>query len=449
MNKVAALVLAGGNVAGYGVMTQNRAKAALTFAGHYRVCDFVLTNLAVSGAARVGLLIQYLPGSLMTHVGTGEWWELTGGERYFKIMPPFMGYGRTNWFRGTGDSVFRNLDFVEDSDAEHVLVLSCEHVYHMDFRPFLQYHIDTGSAMTLVVTQLPSGRLTRRFGYPEVDRKSGRIVKMIEKPEKPLGSTVFTGIVLFRRDVLVRKLLENAEIPGADNLTYHVIVPLIDQADCYAYEHKGYWEYLENLGNYYDVHMDLARGDSPIRLDEWDVLTNLAYRRLGSLQPTVYEPSAQVQDSLISPGARIAGKVTRSVISPGVVVQEGAVVEDSILWHDCLVGAGARLNRVISDRDCVFGPECVLGKEDEAPRGLNPELPENHRQLVVVGKASRIAPGLTLGPATQLYPATDTEAMELSGIVPAGQNLKGRGPRWPASESVKPMVRMKASKDGE
>lgn len=433
MNKVLAVVLAGGNVAGYGVMARNRAKAALTFAGHYRICDFVLSNLSNSGVSRVGLLIQYLPGSLMAHVGNGHWWELSGGERVFKIMPPFMGFGKTNWFRGTGDSIFRNLDFIEESDAEHVLVLSCEHVYSMNFALLYQYHLDTDSAMTVVTTRLPSHRLSRRFGYPEVDPKSGRLLKMTEKPERPLGDQVFTGIALFRRDVLVNRLIENAQNPGMDNLTYHVIVPLSEQRPCYAYELKDYWDYLEHIGVYHEVHMQMAAGKSPIQPGEWDVMTNLSYRSLGSLPPTIYTPTAEVSDSMISPGAVIGGKVSRSVISPGVTIQEGAVVEDSVLLHDCLVGPGSRLRRVIADRDVVFGPDCALGEGPEAPKGINPELPENHNQLVLVGKAARVAPGLVMEPASQVYPGTDTESLDLRRVA-SGENVRGTGARWPETD---------------
>lgn len=444
MNKVIALVLAGGNVAGYGVLTRNRAKAALTFGGHYRVCDFVLSNLSNSRVGRVGLIIQYLPGSLMSHVGNGRWWEFSGGGRVIKIMPPFMGFGKTNWFRGTGDCVFRNLDFVEDSDAEHVLILSCEHIYSMDLRPFFQYHLDTGSAMTLVGARLPEERLSRRFGYPEMDPQSGRLLKLTEKPDRPVGNLVFTGIALFRRDILVRKLIENAQTPGMDNLTYHVIVPMAKEQECYVYEHKGFWDYLEHVGRYHEIHMEMAAGRSPVRPGEWDVMTNLDYRRLGSLPPTTYTPTAEVAESLISPGAAIAGKVVRSVISPGVTIQEGAVVEDSILLHDCLVGPGARLKRVIADRDAVFGPECVVGEGPEALAGMNPELPEGSQQLVVVGKRARIAPRLRVGPATQIYPSADTEAMGLTEVC-SGDNVRGGGSEcWLDSDGVPPLRAVEA-----
>lgn len=433
MRNVLALVLAGGNVSGFGVLTRNRAKAALGFGGHYRVCDFALSNLSNSSIQEVGLLIQYLPGSLMGHVGSGRWWDLEGGERIFKLMPPFMGFGETNWFKGTADSIYRNLDFIEGSNADHVLILSCEHVYSMNFGPLVASHIERQAAASLVVKRLEPHRCSKRFGYPTLDESSGRILEMTEKPDQPPGNTAFTGIMLFRRDILVQRLIENARNPKTNNLTVDIVCPLVKEESCYAFEHKGYWEYLEHLGSYYDVHMAMARGESPVRPGEWDVHTNLNYRALGSLPPAKFGPKAEIADSLVSPGAEIHGKVLRSVISPGVVVEEGAIIEDSIIMHHCLVGEKASLRRVVSDKDVVFGPGCVIGDGSEAAPGINPELPPDHRQLIVIGKGCRMAAGLRVAPACQLYPGTDTEALQIHEVA-AGSNLCDDPARWPATD---------------
>jgi len=438
ISKVLALVLAGGNTAGFGVLTRNRAKAALGFAGHYRVCDFVLSNLCNSGVLRAGLLIQYLPSSLVEHVGSGRWWDFEGGERVLKLMPPFIGFKHTEWFKGTADSVYRNLDFLTESSGEHAMILSCEHVYRMDYREVLATHIKSGAAMTLVMTRLPRERLTSRYGYLEFEPDTGRLTSFTEKPATPPNDHVFTGIALFRRNVLVSKLLDYGRNPGNHNLTRDVIAPLIQEEPCYVHELDGYWNYLEDLGEYYDVHMEMALGKSPVDPGAWNLMTSMDDRDLGSMPPAYYSPSAEVVDSLVSPGARIYGRVARSVISPGVVIEEDAVVEDSILMHSCLVGRKARLRRVISDKDSIFGPECQVGAGPEQPEGINPELPRRHRQLVVVGKTSRIAPGLEVPPATQLYPGTDTETLGLAQVLP-GSNLCGDEPRSPSTDLGAPI----------
>ncbi len=412
----------------------NRAKAALQFAGHYRVCDFVLSNLMNSGIIQAGILIQYLPASLLSHIGSGKWWDFDGGNRILKMMPPFMGVHQTEWFKGTADGIARNLDFILDSPAEHILILSCEHLYKMDYREVLAYHLEKNAAMTLVVNRQPQALCSTRLGYCTVNPANGRLTQLIEKPQTPPHDVISTGITFFRRDVLLSALRQYEKNPVTHNFTRDVMIPLIEKEVCYGFEFKGYWNYLEDIGQYYDVHMDMTRGASPVDPGAWDVMTNLDARLLGSAPPTYYAPTARVADSLISPGGRIAGAVSRSIISPGVCIEEGAVVEDSILMSHCTVGAGARLKRVIADKDVIFAPECQVGWEGEALPGVNPELPRDHRQIVVIGKAARIAPGMRIAPAAQVYPGTDTEAMGIRSIA-SGQNINSEDSRWSATDS--------------
>jgi glucose-1-phosphate adenylyltransferase len=438
ISKVLALVLAGGNTAGFGVLTRNRAKAALGFAGHYRVCDFVLSNLCNSGVLRAGLLIQYLPSSLVEHVGSGRWWDFEGARARSEIMPPFIGFKHTEWFKGTADSVYRNLDFLTESSGEHAMILSCEHVYRMDYREVLATHIKSGAAMTLVMTRLPRERLTSRYGYLEFEPDTGRLTSFTEKPATPPNDHVFTGIALFRRNVLVSKLLDYGRNPGNHNLTRDVIAPLIQEEPCYVHELDGYWNYLEDLGEYYDVHMEMALGKSPVDPGAWNLMTSMDDRDLGSMPPAYYSPSAEVVDSLVSPGARIYGRVARSVISPGVVIEEDAVVRgfhpDAFMPGRAQSPSAARDQRQGFD----FRPGMPSGAGPEQPEGINPELPRRHRQLVVVGKTSRIAPGLEVPPATQLYPGTDTETLGLAQVLP-GSNLCGDEPRSPSTDLGAPI----------
>src|SRR5262245_44601373 len=174
MRDVMALVLAGGKMGDYGVLTQNRAKGALTFAGTYRIIDFALSNLVNAQISQIGIIIQYLPASLIEHVGVGQPWDLNGYGRMLKIMPPFVGMEKTIWYKGTADAIFQNLNFVRDAKPEHVVMLSGEHIYHLDYQAVLQSHRDRNADITIVTKELPAERLNRRFGYVVSD-DSGRI----------------------------------------------------------------------------------------------------------------------------------------------------------------------------------------------------------------------------------------------------------------------------------
>lgn len=407
MRKAIALVLAGGRIHGYGPLTLNRAKAALPFAGFYRIVDFALSSLSHSGIERVGLVCQYLPASLIEHVAGGEPWGLRGFGRELRLMPPFVGLGKIEWFRGTADAIYQNLNFVNDWDPSYVIVCSAEHVFAMDFRDLLEFHEESKADLTIVETQLPPERLSKRFGYVISD--GDRVTQFIEKPAQAPSDRISTGMYVFGKNVLIDQLERIGQGDECFNLAANVIPPMIEEFRVVRYPFTGYWHYMETIEDYWHANMSLLESPPPIDVLGWEVVTNLDDRDLARRPSAYIGPAADVRDSLISPGCRIEGTVHHSVLSPGVTVARDAVVTDSILMHDVQVESGARVHQVISDKDSLFGEDAEAGVE----RALDSDSP---LRLTLVGKGysfcGNAIPKWHPGPSFGPLPAGDSEAAE-------------------------------------
>jgi len=400
MRDVMALVLAGGRMSDYGVLTQNRAKGALTFAGSYRVIDFALSNLVNADINQIGIIIQYLPASLIEHVGVGQPWDLNGYGRMLKIMPPFVGMEKTIWYKGTADAIYQNLNFVDDSKSQDVIILSGEHVYHLDYRAVLESHRTRNADVTIVSKELPEARLNARFGYIVPD-ESGRVRSYHEKPLTPPSGIVSTGIYVFKSDILTKELQFNSR-ESDHNLAKDILERRAGQLNCYEFRTQDHWEYLETVEDYFDAQFRLM-GDGyfePLR--RWNIMTNLDFRGAGFAPPPYIGGQAVVENSMVSPGCRIEGQVINSILSPGVHVHAGAVVRDSILMHDCIVQGGALLVRVISDRDAVFGADCVIG--DNTAETKSSVDPQFRPPLTLIGKGVQIAGGVRIPSGAEIRP---------------------------------------------
>lgn len=402
-----ALVLAGGHVGGYGVLTHNRTKGALPFAGHYRIIDFVMSNLSNSGILNVGVITQYLPASLIEHIGAGDSWDLHGRDRMVKIMPPFVGVKQTTWFRGTSDAILRNLSLVEDLDPENVMIMSGEHIYRMNYEKAIEQHRENNADLTIIGKKLPREELSTRYGFIKTD-ENGKVSSFKEKPKDFLSDFISIGIYIFKKDVLMEEFMKRAENGPTQNFVYDVIEPICKTRNVFAYEYKGYWEYLRTVNDFYEVSMSLLEDDPVIKPDEWEIVTNLEDRSLGSRNPTVLDKDADVSDSLISPGCRIGGAVKGSILSPGVIVEKGATVEDSIIMHDCRIMKGARIRNVIADKNVVFEENCKAGGKVREET-TNPDLPFSSKGLTVIGKGVLVGKNVEIGGSSQVYPDLDLE----------------------------------------
>ena len=417
MSGTVAIILAGGSIEGFGVLTLNRAKAALPFAGHYRIIDFSLSSLINSGIERIGIIMQYMPSSLIEHIGSGRAWDLIGFERAVKIMPPFVGKGHTDWFNGTADAIYKNINFIEDFAPDNVLIVSGDHIYKEDFTGLIKFHTQRDADLTIVSKKLTSGQFSNRFGYLDVDSRL-RVKFFKEKPKRKISDIASVGIYLFKTESLINALIENAAAGTSYNLTSDVIENLVPGEKIFAHSSDGYWEYLEDIGKYYNVSMEIISSESSFKIEDWEVLTNLEDRYLSYRTPTVIKPGAKVNESLLSPGCAIEGSVHRSILSPGVIVEKGAVVEDSIIMHDCIAKSGAFLKNIVADKDVYFDTECRIdGSDKNAPQ--NEELPKSIKGLSLIGKGAVIGKNVQIGANCQVYPKVSLELFKGRKFGPA------------------------------
>ena len=412
MNNAIAMVLAGGRVDAMGVLAARRSMAAVPFGGFYRVIDFVLSNLSESQVEPVGILSQYRPYSLMDHVGIGRPWDYNGRSRELMFLPPFEATGERDWYRGTADAVFQNLHVLERYRRRDVLVLSGDHVYRMDYRPVLDFHHQTGADVTMVFKRMNVGR-PARFGIGVLG-EGGRVLDYVEKPADPPSDLASLTIYVFRADVLAEAVRRNAATGRTFHLYDEVIPDLVRNGGrVFGYVFDGGWEYLRPLSAWHDAHMRLLGDGIGVPLDR--VLTNLEGAGVGEAPPAFVARSADVRNAWIGPGCRVRGCVARSVLFPGVVVEEGAVVEDAVLLNDVVVGRGARVTRAVVDKTCVLGEGAGLHGADA---------------LVSLGKGVRVAPGAVLPAGAEVGPGGvvgDVPAFDGESVAPRAAGPFGGG----------------------
>jgi len=376
---VLTLVLAGGRSDALQALGRIRTASALPYGGKYRVIDFTLSNCVHSGLTRIGILTQYAPLSLHGHIGIGRAWDLDRRDGGIRLLQPYVRQRETNWYRGTADALVQNRNVIEDAQAHHILVLSGDLVYKMDYAELIRFHEERDAALTLVTVEAP-GDEPERYGFVETDG-SGRVTALEEKPELAFGRrTVSAAIYVFR----ARDLLERLRRPGGPDLVHDVIQPMIAQrAPVFAYPHRGYWRDIGTVTSYYESNMDLVRPLPHLNLYDPDWLI---YTPSEDRAPAVVGAEASVTQSLISHGTRVEGEVRRSVLFPGVHVGRGAVVEDSIVMHDTRIAPGARLTQAIVDKSVVIGADARVGATEPG--------------LCVIGKGSVVPARTRIGPRT-------------------------------------------------
>ncbi|MCK4603288.1 MAG: glucose-1-phosphate adenylyltransferase [Deltaproteobacteria bacterium] len=397
MPKILAMVLAGGRVDELGVLTFLRPKSTVPFGGLYRFIDFPLSNLMHSGIERVGILSQYRSSSLIEHIGTGASWDMTGRHRGITLLPPFQGLHASDWYKGTADAVYQNLDFIHAHKPDLVLILSGDHIYHMNYQKLIQFHLDMGADVTASFVQVsPAG--SSRFGLARIsedDPRGGRLLEYLEKPVHPASNWASMTIYLFKTEILEQALEENA---GIDSHEFgRDIFPAImsKQHKVYGYKFHGYWGYSRTLEEYWTANMDLLGERPEIKLSDWQVRTNLDHEAIRDRGPALVGPQGLINNSRIYNGVRIEGQVARSILFPGAYVGTGAVVKDSILFFDTQVGPGARVENTITDLGVSIGRDSVIGKQDEA--------------LTVIGIRTQIPQGIKIGPGCSVHPELKAE----------------------------------------
>jgi glucose-1-phosphate adenylyltransferase len=361
------------------------------FGGKYRIIDFSLSNCVNSGIFDVGILTQYRPLSLRDHIGIGRPWDLDRKRGGVELLQPFQGWAETDWYRGTADAIHQNWSRVEEREAEHILVLSGDHVYRMDYRTMIEEHVVFGADATIAVTEVPREE-ARGFGIVDLDRE-GRVRGFFEKPASPPSGIISMGVYVFRTSALRAALLEDSERDTAHDFGRNILPEMVRGGRVRGFRHEGYWQDIGTLDSYYRANLDLLRPDAPFPLEDlrWPVFTPST-----EFPPARIGARAEVRASIVTHGSIVNGTVERSVLFPGAVIEEGAVVRDSIVMGEAWVGPQAVLDRVILDKRVHVGPRARVGHgSDLTPNRSCPEHLSSG--ITIVGKETRIPEGATIG----------------------------------------------------
>ena len=387
------LLLAGGIGSRLNILVGHRAKPAVPFGGLYRIIDFALSNVMNSDLTRVGVLTQYKPLSLMRHIGTGAAWDFTGRTRGVKILPPRTGEKDSDWYRGTADAIRQNIDFILANPSDQVVILSGDHIYHMDFDAMIQYHRHKDADVTIGMMVVPKSEI-HQFGAGIVDAEN-RIIDWEEKPKIPRTNLASMGIYVFDTKYLLRVLSRDKQ---EIDFGMHIIPRGIEEDRVFAYPFYGYWRDVGTIQSYWQTNMDVIRPGSGITPEKWGIRPNPeADGRPMDRAPARFMSGCTVQASMVSAGSIIEGTVINSVLSPGVEVRKGAVVRDSVIFEDSTIEEGATVDLSICDKRVHIGSGTVVG-QGENLQHANHEYPEHlYTGITLIGKKAQLPSGMTIG----------------------------------------------------
>lgn len=419
---VLTLILAGGAGSRLSILGEKRAKPAVPFAGKYRIIDFPLSNAVNSGLYRLAILTQFRPHSLVQHIGIGEPWDLNRRPpNGCQIWQPYRGRKDQDWYRGTADALYQNRNFIRDDDSDTLLILSGDHIYKQDYRDLLRFHEDKKADLTVAVMNVPVEEVGR-FGIMTVDAGQ-KIVKFAEKPKKSDSTLASMGIYVFNTRFLLDLLEKDGDDPNSSHDFGKNIIPqIVEMGKAYAYPFLGYWVDVGTIQAYWETSMALLEEDSGLNLydPKWVIHTRSEER-----PPVKCTPPGEMIKSMASNGCVIQGKVINSVLSPGVIVEKGAVVRDSVIMNDTIIRAGATINRCVLDKEIEVGAGASLGEgKDDTP---NQDEPANiHTGITIAGKRARIPAGAVIGRNCRIDPSTTPDDYETTRI-PSGGTVRKKG----------------------
>ena len=416
-----AVILAGGEGERLSILSQERAKPAVPFGGKYRIIDFTLSNCVNSDIDDVVVLTQYNPRSLNDHIGLGRPWDLDRNRGGVKLLQPYIARGRVaEWYRGTADAVLRNLNVLEHDPADTVVVLAGDHIYKMDYQPFILAHRRKRADVTIAVRRVPLAEATR-MGILALD-DNDKVIEWQEKPKHPKSDLASMGVYVFSKRALRKWLSEDRNDFGRD-----VIPAMLDGgARVYGYHFDGYWQDVGTIQSYWEANLALLEDHAALDLydRDWTIHTRSEERA-----PAQVGPTAQVHRSLISHGCVINGTVVNSVLSPGVRVDVGAVVRDSIVMFDSVIRSGAVVDRAILDKEVVVGPGAIVGDGPDFDTPNRQEPGRLNTGITVVGKRAIIPRGVRIGRNVKI--AGNVKANDfVSRMVKTGASIEpGHGKR--------------------
>ncbi len=416
------LILAGGVGSRLNILVQKRAKPAVPFGGIYRIIDFSLSNVMNSGLTNVGVLTQYKPLSLMEHLGMGDAWDFTGRSRGVHILPPRTGEKESDWYQGTADAVRRNIDFLEANPAGEVVILSGDHIYRMDIDAMIEYHRSKKADATVAMMVVPKSEI-HQFGAGIVD-KNDRVIDWEEKPTNPRTNLASMGIYVFDYKYLLDTLSrDRSEI----DFGMHILQRAIAEDNVFAYPFYGYWRDVGTIQAYWEANMDVLKKDSGISPQRWQIKTNIeTVGRSADRAPARFGPNCKLDRCMVSAGSNIQGTVINSVLAPGVVVEEGALVKDSILFEDCIVRRRATVDLAILDKRVNVGAGAVVGFGDNYKVANQLKPSHLYTGITLIGKGAMVPDSQKIG-RNCVINSNITEAAYSKTMIADGDSLFTEG----------------------
>ena len=411
-----AMLLAGGQGSRLGVLTETKAKPALSFGGKYKIIDFPMSNCINSGVDTVGVLTQYLPLQLNRHIGIGIPWDLDRRSGGVTILAPHVKGNEGEWYSGTANAIFQNMDYIDNYNPDYVLILGGDHIYKMDYSEMLVAHKKNNADATIAVQEVTLEEATR-MGIMNTN-EDDQIYEFEEKPPNPKSNLASMGIYIFTWSVLRDALVADRQIHEDSDFGKHIIPMLLNnKGRMFAFRFNEYWRDVGTVESYWMANMDLIQTVPDFNLyeDFWKLYTDSEH------QPPIYTgPDSGVKTSILSEGCEIMGKVYNSVIGPGVIVEEGAVVQDSIVMGKCVIGKNAFLDRCIIDESSVIGEGAIIGEGDNIPNVEKPHIYDSG--ITVVGESTFVPPGIKIGKNCVIYGSTVPEDYQ-NGYLQSGSTI--------------------------
>jgi glucose-1-phosphate adenylyltransferase len=412
-----AVILAGGEGERLSILSQERAKPAVPFGGKYRIIDFTLSNCVNSEIHDVVVLTQYSPRSLNDHIGLGRPWDLDRNKGGVRLLQPYISRGRVaEWYQGTADAVLRNMNVIEHDPSDTVVVLAGDHIYKMDYQPFVAAHRRRRADVTIAVRRVPLAEASR-MGILAMD-DNDRVTEWQEKPKLPKSDLASMGVYVFNKKTLRKWLSEDRVDFGR-----HVVPEMLDAgARVYGYRYNGYWQDVGTIQSFWEANMALLEDDPELDLydPDWVIHTRSEERA-----PAKVGPTAQIHRSLVSHGCIIDGTVVNSVLSPGVRVEVGAVVRDSIVMFDSAIRSGAVIDRSILDKEVVVGTGAIVGSGPYDDRPNKQEPSRLNTGITVVGKRAVVPRGARLGRNVKVAAKVRTTDF-LKKVIRSGESVELR-----------------------
>ena len=412
-----AMLLAGGQGSRLGVLTSKVAKPAVAFGGKYRIIDFPLSNCINSGIDTVGVLTQYQPLRLNSHIGIGIPWDLDRNVGGVTVLPPYEKSTSSEWYTGTANAIYQNLEYMEQYNPEYVLILSGDHIYKMDYKIMLDYHKANNADITIAAMPVPIEEASR-FGIVVTD-SDNRITEFEEKPANPKSNLASMGIYIFSWKVLKDALIKLKDQNGCDFGKHVIPYCFENNKRIFAYEYNGYWKDVGTLRSYWEANMELVDIIPVFNLYEefWKI-----YTKTDAIPPQYVSSEGFIEKSIIGDGAEIYGKIFNSVIGSGVVIEEGAEVRDSIIMQDTIIGKNSKVYKSIIAEEVTIGDNVELGIGEEAENVLNPKI--YNSGLVTIGECSVIPDNVKIGKNTAISGVTTLEDYKDGALASGGVIIK-------------------------